>query len=120
MLLAPDVPTWYFRDAAADALSKDVRLLHCFHPRDEAVEISRQRRGLEFPVPGNGPVLAGVPGVTTLDCAQAAASMGSHDYGRTDFRCVAAQAAFLDGGRVEDLEGVEPGEEDHVWALVAG
>ena len=48
-------------------------------PRDEAVEISRQRRGLDFPVPGNGAVVKNLPGFTALDCANARASLGNHD-----------------------------------------
>ena len=44
-LLAPDVPTWFFVDSLKRGVRENVRFLHCFHSRDEAVEISRQRRG---------------------------------------------------------------------------
>ena len=75
-LLAPDVPTWFFVDSLKRGVRENVRFLHCFHSRDEAVEISRQRRGLDFPVPGNGAVLPNRPGVTVLDCSKCQATLG--------------------------------------------
>ena len=95
-------PTWFFVDSLKRGVRENVRFLHCFHSRDEAVEISRQRRGLDYPVPGNGAVLPNRPGVTVLDCSRCAATLGNHDYGRVDFACVLEQGAFFEGARPED------------------
>jgi hypothetical protein len=116
-LLAPDVPTWVFLDALKKGVRENVRFLHCFHRKDEAVEISRQRRGLEFPVPGNGAVLPNRPGVTVLDCSRCVATYFNHDYGRVDASCVAEQEAFFRGARPEDRGALEPG--DGAWVLRA-
>ena len=119
VLDAPDVPTWFFADAVRAAIKADVRVFHCFHARDEAVEISRQRRGLDFPVPGNGAVLKATPGFTALDCSNAKASLGNHDYGRLDHTCVAEQANFLDGGACDGARpNVDPGDAGFgLWVL---
>lgn len=106
ILDAPDTPTWFFVEAIKNASALNVRFLHMFHPRDEAVEISRQRRGLDFPAPGNGPVLIGQPGVEVVDCSTAKASLGNHDYGRVEPRCHSDQAAFLDGRAPDDRPGL--------------
>ena len=117
-LLAPDVPTWFFVDSLKRGVRENVRFLHCFHSRDEAVEISRQRRGLDYPVPGNGAVLPNRPGVTVLDCSRCAATLGNHDYGRVDFACVLEQGAFFEGARPEDRKALEDSGEG-VWVLRA-
>ena len=117
VLDAPDVPTWFFADTVRTAIKKDIRFFHCFHPRDEAVEISRQRRGLDWPVPGNGCVLKNEPGFTCLDCANAASSLGNHDYGRVDHTCVSEQANFLDGGRADDRPNCDAGADVGLWVL---
>ena len=117
-LLAPDVPTWFFVDSLKRGVRENVRFLHCFHSRDEAVEISRQRRGLDFPVPGNGAVLPNRPGVTVLDCSKCQATLGNHDYGRVDFACVLEQGAFFSGERPEDRKALEDSGEG-VWVLRA-
>lgn len=101
------LPRWFFLDAVKRAVKADVRFFHCFHPRDEAVEISRQRRGLAFPVPGNGNVVKGLAGFAALDCSNAKASYGNHDYGRLDHTCVAEQANFLDGHGPDDRPNCE-------------
>ena len=117
VLDAPDVPTWFFEDTVRSAIKHDVRFFHCFHARDEAVEISRQRRGLDFPVPGNGAVLVNEPGFTCLDCSAAYCSLGNHDYGRVDHTAVAEQANFLAGGRADDRPNCDPGPGVGVWVL---
>mmetsp|Transcript_17903 Transcript_17903/g.26888 ORF Transcript_17903/g.26888 Transcript_17903/m.26888 type:complete len:671 (-) Transcript_17903:377-2389(-) len=96
ILDAPDAPTWFFVDVLKRATMRDVRFLHLFNPLDEAVEIARQRRGLEFPAPGNGAVLD-IAGVQVVDCSLCRASMGRHDYGRVDQGCLEEQRLFIAG-----------------------
>jgi len=102
ILDAPDAPTWFFVDTVRAAAHANVRFLHLFNPRDEAVEISRQRRGLDWPAPGSGPVSGGQPGVEAVDCSAAQATYGYHDYGRLDAALLCDQARFLAGVRAED------------------
>ena len=117
-MISTQVPTWFFVDSLKRGVRENVRFLHCFHSRDEAVEISRQRRGLDYPVPGNGAVLPNRPGVTVLDCSRCAATLGNHDYGRVDFSCVLEQGAFFEGARPEDRKALEDSGEG-VWVLRA-
>lgn len=95
-----------------------MRFLHCFHKNDEAVEISRQRRGLDYPVPGQGAVLPRLPGLAAVDCSGASATMGNHDYGRIDANCLAEGTAFLAGKRPDERPNLAAStDEPGVWVL---
>ena len=116
ILDAPDAPTWFFVDTVTRAARHDVRFLHLFHTQDEAVEIARQRRGLDFPAPGNGHVVPDVLGIQVVDCTSAKASMGNHDYGRKDTACLDDQRGFLDAVQPEDRALVNT-EKLGLWVL---
>lgn len=122
VLDAPDCPTWFFVDVLKRAGSKtDVRFLHYYNPNDEAVELARQRRGLEFPAPGNGRVTTiDLLSLQVVNCANTKASMGKHDYGRIDPAVLRDQRSFLDAIPPEDRNLVHQHDRissTSVWAF---
>ena len=98
VLDAPDVPAWYFGDVVARAVASGVHVLHLFNRHDELTELSRQRRNLDTPSPGNAAVPAllaphaltsmhhdDVAVVESVDCSSARASnKANHDCGLYD------------------------------------
>ncbi|KAJ8608396.1 hypothetical protein CTAYLR_008163 [Chrysophaeum taylorii] len=117
VLDAPDTPTWFFQQAIARTSAHDVRFLHYFNPNDEPVELARQRRGLDYPAPGNGCVTAGQLGVQSVDCSNAKASYGNHDYGRIDPLCLADQRDFLKGTLPENRHLLHDPVKPGLWQI---
>lgn len=117
ILDAPDTPTWFFVDCLKRASEADVRFLHLFNPHDEAVELARQRRGLPFPAPGNGPVSYGQLGVQSVDCSNAKTSYGNHDYGRLDHNCLVDQRDFLASVLPENRNLMHIDDKPGLWAI---
>ena len=124
VLDAPDAPPLFFRRVVAQLAGAGVRVLHFYNARDEAIDMSGQRRGFEKPYPGSAPILTRLPNVEVVDCSSAhSTSHGvrstNHDYGRVDGYCVMDQRDFL--------QNVPPSERlltyresDSCWVIQTG